>query len=206
MWDKMSPGSAECLMGKRMIEFLLTAFGAAIGYFGRRFVEKSGRTEEIDRKAKLLDLHERMSRGNVTIEALTSFEEQLLSKTRRLRTIEDRLLPSPSAPLPDEDAPAFQTQAEMNQHAADRFAHAERELAAEVEAVEAQLDGDAISMFTASHKQWLKYRQKQAELAASFYEGGSMQPLIHFGEMERLTISRIAEIQDFLQNSREMIG
>lgn len=190
-----------------MIEFLFTAIGAVVGYFGRRFVEKSARTEEIDRKAKLLDLHERMSKGNVTVEALTSFEEELLTKTRRLRTIEDRLLPNPSLPSIDvEDEPALQTQSEMNQHAANRFAHTERELSGEVEAVEALLEGDALSKFTASHKQWLKYRQKQAELAASFYEGGSMQPLVQVSEMERLTISRIAEIQDFIQNHEGMIG
>ena len=190
-----------------MIEFLFTAIGAVVGYFGRRFVEKSGRTEEIDRKAKLLDLHERMSKGNVTVEALTSFEKELLSKTLRLRTIEDRLLPSPSLPSIDVDyEPVFQTQAELNQHAANRFAHIERELSGEVEAVEALLEDDALSKCTATHKQWLNSRQEQAELAASFYVGGSMQPLMQISEMERLTISRIAEIQDFIQKHKDMIG
>lgn len=185
-----------------MLEVLLTAAGAVLGYVGRRVIEKSGKTEELDRKAKLLELHQRMSQSNVSVQALSDFEDELLNKTHRLRIIEDRLLPVPPKDLieMEEGENKFQTQAEMNQHIADRFAHVERELCGEIESIQASADGKTLVMFNTSHQRWLKYREKQAELAASLYEGGSMQPMIYFAEMERLTISRIAELRDFSEN------
>ena len=184
-----------------MLEVVLTAIGAVLGYFGRRLIEKTGRTEELDRKAKLLDLHQRMSQSNVSVQALSEFEDELLRKTQRLRVIEDRLLPMSAHPVTEiDEEKEFQTQTEINQHMANRFAHIERELSGEVESIQARITGESLARFNSSHEQWLEYREKQAELAAALYEGGSMQPMIRLLEMERLTISRVAELQDFTDN------
>ena len=46
---------------------------------------------------------------------------------------------------------------------------------------------------------WLKYRDAECEFEASFYEGGSMQPLIYSTCLTHVTKTRTAEIRTQLK-------
>ena len=49
-----------------------------------------------------------------------------------------------------------------------------------------------------AQKKWLEYRDSFAHIWELKYEGGSMGPMMYFGELTRLTRSQIKELQDLL--------
>ncbi len=65
---------------------------------------------------------------------------------------------------------------------------------------ENQLTGkNLIAFFIDSQQQWEKYRDSAAGFEGAVYQGGSMQPLIYFNTMKRITEERIKELKDLLE-------
>lgn len=57
------------------------------------------------------------------------------------------------------------------------------------------LDKNEKPLLIQAEKDWIKYRDSHCKFEASEYEGGSMQPLIYYICIEKLTKQRIAEIK-----------
>jgi len=80
-------------------------------------------------------------------------------------------------------------------------------LDARMKAVETQirkkLDEGALALFDESAKAWRAYRSAQVRLEGSFYQGGSIQPLVHNQAYSALTETHIDELIKFRDDSLE---
>lgn len=90
-----------------------------------------------------------------------------------------------------------QSQAEMNMCAAKRFKAADAELNRVYNRLVSKLGDDAgqLAKLKAAETSWLKYRDDNCDYEDSFFEGGSMRPLIYSSCMERMTKARTAELR-----------
>ena len=90
-----------------------------------------------------------------------------------------------------------QSQAEMNMCAAKKFKAADAELNRVYNQLAAKLGDDAgqRERLKTAETSWLKYRDDNCEYEASFFNGGSMRPLILSSCLERMTKSRAAELR-----------
>jgi len=65
---------------------------------------------------------------------------------------------------------------------------------------ETQLTGkNLLTLFNDSQKQWKEYRISAAGFNGAIYQGGSMQPLIYFNAMARITEDRIKVLKYLLE-------
>jgi uncharacterized protein YecT (DUF1311 family) len=90
-----------------------------------------------------------------------------------------------------------QSQAEMNMCAAKRFKAADAELNRVYNRLVSKLvdnEGQREKL-KAAETAWLKYRDDNCEYEASFFDGGSMRPLILSSCFERMTKARTAELR-----------
>lgn len=71
------------------------------------------------------------------------------------------------------------------------------------DAIRKKLDGDAVALFDKSAEAWRSYRSSQVKLEGSFYEGGSIQPLVHNQAYSTLTETHIDELTRFKDESLE---
>ena len=62
----------------------------------------------------------------------------------------------------------------------------------------ANLDSFQKKKLEASQSAWLKYRDENAEFEASFYEGGTAQPLNRIGYQISMTKKRAKELQEVI--------
>lgn len=90
-----------------------------------------------------------------------------------------------------------QSQAEMNMCAAAKFKAADAELNRVYNRLVSKLGEDSTQRerLKAAETAWLKYRDDNCEYESSFYEGGSIRPLIHSSCLERMTKARTAELR-----------
>lgn len=88
-----------------------------------------------------------------------------------------------------------QTQAEMNQTAAKGYYKADAELNKVYKVLLSKLDEKGKSLLIKAENDWIKYRDSHCKFEASFYEGGSMQPMIYSGCLESVTMDRIKELK-----------
>jgi uncharacterized protein YecT (DUF1311 family) len=90
-----------------------------------------------------------------------------------------------------------QSQAEMNMCAAKRFKAADAELNRVYNRLVSKLGDDAgqLVKLKTAETSWLKYRDDNCDYEDSFFEGGSMRPLIHSSCMERMTKARTTELR-----------
>jgi uncharacterized protein YecT (DUF1311 family) len=90
-----------------------------------------------------------------------------------------------------------QSQAEMNMCAAEKFKAADAELNRVYKRLVSLLaDNEGQSgKLKAAETAWLKYRDDNCEYEASFFDGGSMRPLILSSCFERMTKARAAELR-----------
>jgi len=65
---------------------------------------------------------------------------------------------------------------------------------------EPQLTGkNLLDLFQDSQNQWIKYKETAAGFNGAIYQGGSMQPLIYYNVLARITEDRIKELKDLLE-------
>ena len=87
-----------------------------------------------------------------------------------------------------------QTQAEMNQTSAQGYYKADAELNKVYKILMSKLDENGKSLLIKAENDWIKYRDSHCKFVASFYEGGSMHPMIYSGCLEGITQDRIKEL------------
>ncbi len=87
-----------------------------------------------------------------------------------------------------------QTQAEMNQSAARGYYKVDAELNKVYKMLISKLDENRKSLLIKAENDWIKYRDAHCKFEASFYEGGSMQPMIYSSCLEGITQDRIKEL------------
>lgn len=191
-----------------MIELVVTAallIGGVVGYFGKRFVERSALGERIGHVTKLVELKANMDRSGIELEDVNDFESRLFFSKPRLRQLEDAVEKLVDPKTPSEVAQRLTknfhieglTQADMTQSAYSSLIGAEALLKAVFEELGQEMPADQFATLKATQDTWAKYVHGQASLAASLVEGGSMQPMIYAAERERLTSQRYAELRDY---------
>ena len=90
-----------------------------------------------------------------------------------------------------------QSQAEMNLCAREKFKAADAELNRVYNRLASKLGDDEgrREKLKAAETAWLKYRDDNCEYEASFFDGGSMRPLILSSCFERMTKARTSELR-----------
>ena len=88
-----------------------------------------------------------------------------------------------------------QTQAEMNQTSAQGYYKADAELNKVYKILISKLDEKGKGLLIKAENDWIKYRESHCKFEASFYEGGSMQPMIYSGCLESVTMDRIKDLK-----------
>ncbi|MEN9370908.1 MAG: hypothetical protein RI952_1773 [Bacteroidota bacterium] len=96
-----------------------------------------------------------------------------------------------------------QTQAEMNQTAAQGYYKADAELNKVYKVLMSKLDEKGKASLIKAENDWIKYRDSHCNFEASFYEGGSMQPMIYSGCLESVTMDRIKELKEAIKEFGE---
>ena len=86
------------------------------------------------------------------------------------------------------------TQLEMNQCSAAGFHKADSELNMLYASARKKLAAADSAKLQEAQRAWLKYRDANCDAETSLYEGGSIQPAIRAGCLERTTRARIAEL------------
>lgn len=86
------------------------------------------------------------------------------------------------------------TQREMNECLASAYRDADQELNALYASLRNKLEPGAIAKLQEAQRAWVKYRDTNCEAEAGLYEGGSIQPAVRSGCLERVTRARIAEL------------
>jgi uncharacterized protein YecT (DUF1311 family) len=96
-----------------------------------------------------------------------------------------------------------QTQAEMNQTAAQGYYKADAELNKVYKVLMSKLDEKGKALLIKAENDWIKYRDSHCKFEASFYEGGSMQPMIYSSCLESVTMNRIKELKEAIKEFGE---
>lgn len=186
-------------------KLLFVLLGAAIsagGFLAKRRLQGSHADETLDRKQKVLAIHDALVKQGLGATDLASIERSLLgsadtstprSKDRRAGATDELLDALMNA----------KTQAEMNQISAERARRADFELEQALERLRGKTITAILPMIDAVQKAWLEYRRQQVEFVGDQYEGGSIQPLIRNSEYESLTRRRIAEVESMIENRQQ---
>lgn len=86
------------------------------------------------------------------------------------------------------------TQSEMNQCSADAYRASDKDLNALYASIKQKLDPDLFAKLQTAQRAWVSYRDADCEAESAQYEGGSIQPMIRSGCLERVTRTRIDEL------------
>lgn len=107
-----------------------------------------------------------------------------------------------SAPsTPSADCANAQTQAEINRCAQASYETADKELNRVYQELKSSLNSQEQEELIDAELAWIEYRDQTCEAESSQYEGGSIQPTIYYGCLERVTTERTAELQRQLEQS-----
>jgi uncharacterized protein YecT (DUF1311 family) len=178
---------------------------AGAGYLLKRWIERKPVFDAIEKHQKLLSLNKEMRDQRVSLEDLRKLEEDILNKTKAIRQYAIHI--KQEITVGDELAgKEFLTQAEMNEHAARSFHRAEEKLDSIIQSLEQDMEKIDLENFRKSQMAWKSFRNQQAEFLSDRYRGGSIQPLIHYSELERLTIERAASLQSEFDERLKLEG
>ena len=181
--------------------FLAGTGSTILVFLVQRWIKGEATSEKIERAEKLLSINEKMRAQGMSPDDLTELQKNLISKRTDERQIEDNLqLETISAAR---IRPEFMTQLEMNAHAYQMYELATNKLSFIIDEIEQISNDHQKDQLRASQNAWEKYRDRQGAFAASFYEGGSIQPMMQSAELERMTLERAALLKSHLQELRE---
>jgi uncharacterized protein YecT (DUF1311 family) len=102
---------------------------------------------------------------------------------------------STSTRLPEPVCGQANTQMEINQCFDTAYQKADKELNELYSELMKKRDASTRERLQAVQRLWIKYRDAHSEAAAALYQGGSIQPSIRSGCLERVTRYRIDEIR-----------
>ncbi len=94
-----------------------------------------------------------------------------------------------------------QTQAELNREAIKAYEKSDVELNVLYKKFISLIKEDSKTLFVQAQRNWIVFKEQQCKFEASVYEGGSIQPLIKFGCLERVTKSRIKGLKAIIDES-----
>ena len=190
------------LGGQDILMFLFGAAVAVIAYFGKRLIEGRPHLDRLERRGKALALHKDMKTEGLTVDDLDTLETDLTARRRKkLQRIEDNV----NAELKEQSlrpGPG-ETQAEMNVLTQADLHVSRAMLTKELLSLETHAGPDHWDGLVNVQKQWEEYAEAEARWVASWHEGGSIYPLVYLAELNRLTVSRIAEVRlqtDWMKN------
>lgn len=96
-----------------------------------------------------------------------------------------------------------QDQATLNRNAEESYKKADAELNRVYQALSAKLDAASRKKLVTSEQAWIKFRDADAAAKAQEWDGGSIQPMIRFGWLARLTRARTTQLQQWLGEFKE---
>ncbi|MGV2989602.1 lysozyme inhibitor LprI family protein [Vibrio sp. E150_011] len=169
--------------------------GAA--YLIKRKIESKPEVEQLDKHQKVLDIHRKMSEQKLDIASLNAFAQLLTAKNDSVQN-HVQVLHSDSVAHLTNVRGEHLTQIEMNQLALESYSRAVDKLNAVFGVLKSKIDSDRIQFYEKSQIDWEAYSEAQARAVASFYQGGSIYPLIYQSELETLIHERIAHLQSDL--------
>lgn len=173
---------------------VLGAVVAGVGYLLKRWIERRPVFDEIEKQHKLLSLSKEMREQRVSLADLKKLEEAILNKSKVIGQYVTSIKKEIEVELQLNNK-EFITQVEMNERACHEFNRADDKLKSIIRSLESHLDKTEIESLRKSQDSWEIFRKKQAEFTEVQYKGGSIQPLIYYSELERLTIERAASLQ-----------
>lgn len=185
---------------------VFTAVGSGAGYLLRRRIEKTGESEELDKLHRAVDLHKKLQDQQINIDDLREFrgrvaEKEVQAAANTAQYFLDRAERLASAPIEHEFADRGAgarpdgTQLEMNAYAAHQFEVAQTQLQELIDAKRSDMDSQMRAAFDESQAAWTAWRDREAQLEARVWEGGSIRPLMVASKQESLTRARIADLQ-----------
>jgi uncharacterized protein YecT (DUF1311 family) len=165
-----------------------------IGYLLKRRIERKPVLDEIEKHQKLLMLNKEMREQRISLPDLKKLEEAILNKEKATERHAISIKKEIKIATEIENR-EFITQAEMNEHAYEAFKRADEKLKNVIKSLERYLDKTELINLGKVQDAWEVFRKEQAEFSSHEYRGGSIQPLIYYAELERLTVARAASLQ-----------
>lgn len=96
-----------------------------------------------------------------------------------------------------------QTQLEMNMAASEEFKIADKQLNLTYNKLIKLLEPKEKSQLVDVQKSWIKYKEAHCKFEADQYEGGSIQPLIWYSCLQKITEQRNEYLQNFIKEREE---
>jgi uncharacterized protein YecT (DUF1311 family) len=168
-----------------------------LAYFAKRRIERTGEQEDLEIKERLLKINKELKEQNLTPEDLKKLSSLLFAKLSAYAP-EGEAKASVAA-ITHSASDRIVTQAEMNQGSYEEFEKVDLELKQALERLRSVLGQEDSKRLEEAQQAWLKFRKKQVVLAGGFYEGGSIQPLIHNVEAQALTEARAKELRSLYE-------
>lgn len=186
---------------KILLALMVPAAGL-IGYLGNRWIQRASFSERLDRSTKLVGLRKAMREEGITSKDIDDLEDEFSQRRAKRRAIEDRV----EQELPEEEADILtpMTQVEMNVHARNRLEQADLVLDRISMEYRDLLPESAVAEFDRAMEAWSTFADAQAFVESTIAEGGSMQPMLHAGERERLTVQRAADLREQVEFRRSL--
>lgn len=93
-----------------------------------------------------------------------------------------------------------QTQLELNQNSYNEYKKADSLLNARYKELTSKLgNSDSKKILVKAQRAWISYRDAHCSYTESFYEGGSIQPIIYTVCLLQLTNNRIKELEEAIE-------
>ncbi|MCH9806714.1 MAG: DUF1311 domain-containing protein [Alphaproteobacteria bacterium] len=180
---------------KELLPWLGGAALAAAGFLLKRCFEDAGGRERREKLASLAALKREMDDADLSIDDLLALDEDIRKRRQNHRNIEDEVQDAISS---HRVVSARDTQGGMNSLAAADLEVARSMLKKAVVELELVCEGTDRERFEEAQQAWEQYAEAEARHRASSFEGGTIYPTIYLPELERLTVSRIADIKEHM--------
>jgi uncharacterized protein YecT (DUF1311 family) len=189
---------------KEILVTLITATLAVTAYFAVRKIERKNSIETIDRQTKLITLHKTLKAEGLSVKDLEMLEQDITNRRRGIQKIEDQVAADVHKARLDGPLPG-QSQSEMNYLAAADLRIADAMLEKALAEAEMHCQPDEVEPLHAAQVAWTTFAQAEAAYRSLFCKGGSMYRTVYPSELERLTISRIAELKAHVEWQKELL-
>lgn len=187
---------ARAIRGTTMAQFdlshtMMFITGVAIpsgGFLIKRLLTGARAQERVTLYAGLTDIAAKMKQHGVSAGDVTTVEA-FISRKRREGVLITQTADETPATEDDKRPAGYWSQASMNQRAGASFQTATAQLEEVLLELEHYVSEEHLR---AVQETWERFRDEQADFAASQYEGGSIAPLIRASEAEAITQQRLA--------------
>ena len=191
---------------------------AGAGYLSRRYLEGSRESEKVKAIRDWIEVHKAMYGNAPSIEDVNRLRADFLSRSEQLQTdnregnptetFVEEIKPTPAPEwmffgyeLTDWEREQAQndkgiwTQLALNERAQAAFKIIEAHLSSEIARWNTLLNVEELTYFYNSHELWTAFREAQATFSASEYRGGTIAPMIYWGEMFEKTQQRLSDLE-----------